>query len=611
MTELETLRHSAAHILATALLEIWPEVQLAAGPPVENGFYYDVSLPHRISPEDFPTIEGKMREIVRAGQPFVCVPAGREEAEKLALRGRLGALSERPVPSEFKLDILRGIPEDEPITLYQNGEFLDLCAGPHVKSTASVGAVRLTHVASAYYRGDERNPQLQRVYGTAFATERELEEHLARLEEAKRRDHRKLGRELELFYFDEAVGAGLPLWLPRGALIRQELQAFLGELLAGQGYETVFTPHIGELGLYRTSGHFPFYRESQYPPIPEPAAWERLVQEGCGCGDYANRVESGAVGGYLLKPMNCPMHIRIFASRPRSYRELPVRLAEFGTVYRWEKSGELGGMTRLRGFTQDDAHIFCSEDQVEAEVGGCLELVRAVLATLDLRDCRIRLGLRGPESEKYIGEPELWEKAEAALASAIRLAGLDFTQEAGEAAFYGPKIDFLVRDCLGREWQLGTVQLDYNLPIRFGLTFVGSDNCEHRPVMIHRAPFGSLERFLAILTEHFGGDFPVWLAPEQVRILPISDLQLEYAREVAAALRHRRLRVTVDEKSETLNAKIRIAEKQKIPYMAIVGKNEQSSKNLSVRSRRRGNLGVMTLTAFVDRVAEEVARRSL
>ncbi|QSR83806.1 threonine--tRNA ligase [Methylacidimicrobium sp. B4] len=611
MTELETLRHSAAHILATAILEIWPEAQLAAGPPVENGFYYDLSLPHRISPEDFPTIEGKMREIVRAGQPFVCVPAGREEAEKLALRGRLGALSERPVPSEFKLDILRGIPEDEPITLYQNGEFLDLCAGPHVRSTALVGAVRLTHVASAYYRGDERNPQLQRVYGTAFATERELEEHLARLEEAKRRDHRKLGRELELFYFDDAVGAGLPLWLPRGALIRQELQAFLGELLAAQGYETVFTPHIGELGLYRTSGHFPFYRESQYPPIPEPAAWENLVHEGCSCGDYANRMESGALGGYLLKPMNCPMHIRIFASRPRSYRELPVRLAEFGTVYRWEKSGELGGMTRLRGFTQDDAHIFCSEDQVEAEVGGCLELVRTVLATLDLRDCRIRLGLRGPESEKYIGEPELWEKAEAALASAIRLAGLDFTQEAGEAAFYGPKIDFLVRDCLGREWQLGTVQLDYNLPIRFGLTFVGSDNRDHRPVMIHRAPFGSLERFLAILTEHFGGDFPVWLAPEQVRILPISDLQLDYAREVAAALRQRRLRVTVDEKSETLNAKIRIAERQKIPYMAIVGKNEQSSKNLSVRSRKRGNLGVMTLTAFVDQVVEEVARRSL
>ncbi|VVM05682.1 threonyl-tRNA synthetase [Methylacidimicrobium cyclopophantes] len=611
MTELETLRHSAAHILATALLELWPEAQLAAGPPVENGFYYDVSLSHRISPEDFPKIEEKMREIVRAGQPFVCVPTSREEAEKLALRGRLGALSERPVPSEFKLDILRGIPEGEPITLYQNGEFLDLCAGPHVKSTALVRAVRLTHVASAYYRGDEKNPQLQRIYGTAFPSERELAEHLARLEEAKKRDHRKLGRELELFYFDEAVGAGLPLWLPRGAVIRQELQAFLGELLAKQGYETVFTPHIGELGLYRTSGHFPYYRESQYPPIPEPAVWESLVHEGCRCGDYANRLESGVVGGYLLKPMNCPMHARIFASRPRSYRELPVRLAEFGTVYRWEKSGELGGMTRLRGFTQDDAHIFCSESQVEAEVAGCLELVRTVLATLDLRDCRIRLGLRGPDSGKYIGEPALWEKAEAALCSAIRQAGLEFTREAGEAAFYGPKIDFLVRDCLGREWQLGTVQLDYNLPIRFGLAFVGADNREHRPVMIHRAPFGSLERFLAILIEHFGGDFPVWLAPEQVRILPISDQQLDYAREVAAALRKRRLRVSVDEKHETLNAKIRIAESQKIPYMAIVGKNEQSSKNLSVRSRRRGNLGVMALTVFADQLVDEVIRRSL
>jgi threonyl-tRNA synthetase len=611
VTELETLRHSAAHILATALLEIWPEAQLAAGPPVENGFYYDVSLPHRISPEDFPRIEGKMREIVRAGQPFVCVPTSRQEAEKLALRGRLGALTERPVPSEFKLDILRGIPEEEAITLYQNGEFLDLCAGPHVKSTALVGALRLTHVASAYYRGDEKNPQLQRVYGTAFSTERELEEHLARLEEAKKRDHRKLGRELELFCFDEAVGAGLPLWLPRGAAIRQELQAFLAELLAEQGYETVFTPHIGELGLYRTSGHFPFYRESQYPPLPEPAEWASLVQEGCGCGDYADRVEKGLVGGYLLKPMNCPMHARIFASRPHSYRELPVRLAEFGTVYRWEKSGELGGMTRLRGFTQDDAHIFCSESQIEGEVSGCLKLVQTVLAALNLRDCRIRLGLRGPDSEKYIGEPALWEKAEAALASAIRQAGLAFTEEAGEAAFYGPKIDFLVRDCLGREWQLGTVQLDYNLPVRFGLTFIGADNREHRPVMIHRAPFGSLERFLAILIEHFGGDFPTWLAPEQVRILPISDQQLDYAREAAAALRQRRLRVSVEEKNETLNAKIRIAEKQKIPYMAIVGKNEQSTKNLSVRSRRRGNLGAMDLTAFADQVVDEVARRSL
>ncbi|MGD9896329.1 MAG: threonine--tRNA ligase [Candidatus Methylacidiphilaceae bacterium] len=611
MTELETLRHSAAHILATALLEIWPEAQLAAGPPVENGFYYDLFLPHRISPEDFPRIEEKMREIVRSGQPFVCIATSRQEAEKLALRGRLGALTERPVPSEFKLDILRGIPEGEEITLYQNGEFLDLCAGPHVKSTALVGAVRLTHVASVYYRGDEKNPQLQRVYGTAFPTERELEEHMARLEEAKNRDHRRLGRELELFCFDEAVGAGLPLWLPRGAVIRQELQAFLGELLVTQGYETVVTPHIGELGLYRTSGHFPFYRESQYLPIPEPAAWEKLVQEGCRCGEYADRLENGLVGGYLLKPMNCPMHARIFASRPRSYRELPVRLAEFGTVYRWEKSGELGGMTRLRGFTQDDAHIFCSESQVEAEVGGCLDLVRTVLATLDLRDCRIRLGLRGADSEKYIGDSDLWDKAEAALASAIRQSGLTFTQERGEAAFYGPKIDFLVRDCLGREWQLGTIQLDYNLPARFGLSFVGADNREHLPVMIHRAPFGSLERFLAILIEHFGGDFPVWLAPEQVRILPISDQQLDYAREVAAALRRRRLRVTVDEKSETLNAKIRVAERQKIPYMAIVGKNEQSTKNLSLRSRRRGNLGIMDLSAFADQVVDEVSRRSL
>src|ERR1035441_5847366 len=442
MTDIERLRHSAAHVLATAILKLWPEAQFAAGPPVENGFYYDVDLPHRISPEDFEKIEAEMKKEIKANHPFERMEVSRDEALEMGKKGRLAALSDRNDPSKFKLDIIENIPAGETISFYRNGEFIDLCAGPHVMRTGNVGAFKLTHVASAYYKGDEKNPQLQRIYGTAFKNKTELEAYFTMLEEAKKRDHRKLGRSLELFAIDEAVGQGLVLWMPKGAIIRQALQDFISDELRKQGYQQVFTPHIGRLGLYRTSGHFPYYRESQFPPIIEHEQLSKLATEGCTCADLANRLEKGDIDGYLLKPMNCPMHIRIYAQRPRSYRELPLRLAEFGTVYRWEQSGELGGMTRVRGMTQDDAHLFVTEDQLGQELQGCLSLVKIVLTTLGLADYRVRVSLRDPSSSKYVGDPSNWDKAENALREAAKSLGAPFTEAPGEAAFYGPKIDF-------------------------------------------------------------------------------------------------------------------------------------------------------------------------
>ncbi len=611
MTELETLRHSTAHILATAILRIWPQAQFAAGPPVEQGFYYDVQLDHRITPEDFPRIEAEMQKVVAEAQPFVREEVTREKALELGRAGRLAALGPRDQPSHFKLDILEGIGPDEVISLYRNGDFTDLCAGPHVAHTGVVKAFRLTHVASAYYKGDERNPQLQRIYGTAFASEEAMEAHFAMLEEAKKRDHRKLGRELDLFLIDDEVGQGLILWTPRGAIIRQELQNFLGEQLRQQGYDQVFTPHVGKLGLYRMSGHFPYYAESQFPPIVERETLNALAQEGCSCADLSNRLATGEIDGFLLKPMNCPMHVKIFGAQPRSYRDLPVRLAEFGTVYRWEQSGELNGMTRVRGFTQDDAHIFCTLEQVDAEVRGCLELVKTVLSTFQMQEYRVRVGLRNPGEDKYTGDAADWEAAENACRRAAEALGVPFSEEAGEAAFYGPKIDFVVRDVLGRDWQLGTVQVDFNLPKRFDLSYKGSDGQMHRPVMIHRAPFGSLERFTGLLLEHFAGDLPLWLAPTQVRILPISDKVAEYADTVLATLRAARLRVELDDSSDKIGAKIRLAQLAKVPYMLILGAKEQSANLLSVRSRRHGDLGALSLPEFLDRLAGEIQRRAL
>ncbi len=611
MTELETLRHSCAHVLAEAILRLWPEAQFAAGPPVEQGFYYDVDLPHRISPEDFAKIEAEMQKIITADQPFERKVVSRAAAMELGRAGQLAALGERGVPSRYKLDILENIAEGEEISLYRNGAFTDLCAGPHVASTGQIGAFALTAVASAYYKGDESNPQLQRIYGIAFAAPEELAKWREMMEEARKRDHRKLGKELQLFHVDEAVGAGLILWTPKGAVVRQELQNFIGEELRRQGYEQVFTPHIGRLELFRTSGHYPYYAASQYPPLVERETLHRLAEEGCTCADLAHRLEQGEIEGYLLKPMNCPMHIKIFASQPRSYRDLPVRLAEFGTVYRWEQSGELNGMTRVRGFTQDDAHLFVTEDQMGAEIQGCLDLVKKVFRAFDMQDYRVRLGLREPGSHKYVGQAEDWDRAEEACRQAARTLGVPYSEERGEAAFYGPKIDFVVRDVIGREWQLGTVQVDFQLPERFDLHYTGADNKPHRPVMIHRAPFGSMERFVGVLIEHFAGAFPVWLAPEQARVLPVSEKVADYAQEVAAALRGAGVRVAVDTSQDKLGAKIRLAQVEKVPYMIVVGAKEAESRQISVRSRKAGDEGLHAIDSFVERIKKEISERVL
>jgi len=611
MSDIERLRHSCAHVLATAVAKIWPDAQFAGGPPVGNGFYYDVELEHRITPEDFGRIEEEMRKVVKANDTFDKIVVPRDEARALAESGRLAALGERAVPSQFKLDLLEDIPEGEEISIFKNGDFWDLCAGPHVARTGNCKAFKVMSVASAFYKGDADNAQLQRIYGTAFKNKTQLEEYLVQLEEAKKRDHRKLGRELGLFHIDEAVGQGLVLWKPKGATVRRELQKFITEELDKQGYSQVFTPHIGKLDLYRTSGHFPYYEDSQFPPIVEREAMKGLAEEGCGCSELSNRLKEGEVEGFMLKPMNCPHHIKIFDSDHHSYRDLPVRLAEFGTVYRWEQSGELGGMTRVRGFTQDDAHIFCTDDQVEGEILGCLDLVKVVLDTLGMTDYRVRVSLRAPDSTKYVGDPANWDRAEEALRRAAGTLDVPFTEEPGEAAFYGPKIDFVVRDVIGREWQLGTVQVDYNLPERFDLSYIGADNKPHRPVMIHRAPFGSLERFGGVLIEHFAGHFPTWLSPEQVRVLPISDKFADFASEVEKALKERNIRVSTDSNSDKIGAKIRLAQLDKVSYMLVIGAREQENRELSVRHRQRGDLGAMPVDGFIQSICDEIDSRAL
>lgn len=612
MSDLERLRHSTAHVMATAILKIWPDAQFAYGPPIDHevyGFYYDVDMKHHITPDDFAKIEAEMKKIVKENQTFEKVVVSRDEAIELAKSGRLGGLEEREAESVFKLDLLEDIPEDEEISIFKNGDFWDLCAGPHVARTGNCKAYKIQSVASAFYKGDANNQQLQRVYGTAFKNKTLLTEHLERVEEAKLRDHRKLGKELGLFKIDEKVGQGLVLWLPNGAIIRQELQNFIGEELERQGYKQVFTPHIGKLDLYRTSGHFPYYEDSQFVPVVEREGLQKLADENCSCAELNNALKDGEVDGFLLKPMNCPHHIRIYDSSPHSYRDLPVRLAEFGTVYRWEQSGELGGMTRVRCFTQDDAHLFVTPDQLDDEIQGCLELVKIVLGTLKMDDYRVRVSLRDPDSDKYVGDPANWEKAENALRKAAESLGKPFTEEEGEAAFYGPKIDFVVKDVIGREWQLGTVQVDYNLPERFDLHYIGADNEKHRPIMIHRAPFGSMERFVGVLIEHFAGHFPTWLSPEQVRILPISDKFAEYGQEIEAKLKERGVRVSTDLSSEKVGAKIRLAQLAKVPYMLVAGAKEMEAGEVSIRHRNRGDEGSLPVDEVVEKIVAEIAER--
>ena len=629
MTPLEELRHSCSHVLATAILRVFPDAKLDIGPPTDTGFYYDIDLDHKFTVDDLAKLEAEMKKIADENQPFSRKEVPRDEA--IEIIKKIGQ-------ERYKLGRLADIPADEKISFYQNGEFIDLCAGTHVRYSSKLKAFKLLSIAGAYHRGDEKNKQLQRIYGTAFPSKDELANYLTQLEQAKLRDHRKLGRELKLFHIDEDVGQGLILWTPNGAVIRQELQTFISEELRKQGYSQVFTPHIGKLELYKTSGHFPYYKESQFAPVLENDSLTKVLAENCPCGDVFARLEAVSaklrdqintrtgresiaadrvrpddqlLDGFMLKPMNCPHHIKIFASQPHSYRDLPVRLAEFGTVYRWEQSGELNGMTRVRGFTQDDAHLFCTEEQVAQEVLGCLSLVKIVLTTLGMQDYRVRVGLRDPDSNKYTGDAANWDKAENACREAAKTLGVPFTEEPGEAAFYGPKIDFVIKDVIGREWQLGTVQVDYNLPIRFDLSYIGADNHSHRPVMIHRAPFGSMERFCGVLIEHFAGDFPSWLAPEQVRLVPISDKTIDYARTLLTKLKSEGLRATLDEHSDKLGAKIRRAELDKIPYTLVIGQKEAEANSVSVRSRARGDEGVMTADAYIAKLKVEVSSRAL
>lgn len=571
-----TMWHSSAHLMAEALEALYPGVKFWVGPPIENGFYYDVDFgEHTITDKDFPAIESKMMELAKQKNPYIRREMSKPEA--------LAYFQEKG--DEYKLDLLEGL-EDGTITFYDQGNFTDLCRGPHMPHTGFVKACKVMSIAGAYWKGDESQKQLTRVYGITFPKKQELKEYLELLEQAKARDHRKLGKEMDLFHFSEKVGQGLPLWLPKGADLRMRLESFLKEAQRKAGYEGVITPHIGNKELYITSGHYAKYGEDSFQPINTPAEGEE----------------------YLLKPMNCPHHCEIFKSRPRSYRDLPVRFAEFGTVYRYEQSGELHGLTRVRGFTQDDAHIFCTVDQVKEEVGKVIDLVLYIFRTLKFEDFIAQVSLRDPDNpSKYIGEDANWDKAEKAIQEVADEKGLTTVVELGEAAFYGPKLDFMVRDAIGRKWQLGTVQIDYNLPERFELEYVGADNAKHRPVMIHRAPFGSMERFVAILIEHCAGKFPLWLTPEQVKILPISDRFNEYAERVSKVLENHDIRALVDDRSEKVGKKIRDAELGKVPYMLILGENEANEGTVSVRRQGEGDLGGMSIEAFAEHIRSEIA----
>ena len=600
---LEIMRHSCAHVMARAVMRIKKgSIQLAFGPTTDNGFYYDFMLEKPLTEDDFPKIEAEMAKIIELDEPFERLVEPREKAVQICA----------DLKQEFKVEhINEGLANDETLSFYQQGEFIDLCRGPHIPSPKEIGAFKLMSIAGAYWKGDQSRQQLQRLYATAFFTQEELDKHLENQEEAKKRDHRVLGMKLGLFHIDEMVGQGLVLWTPKGAFIRQQLQDFILFHLRKQGYDQVFTPHIGKLDLYKTSGHFPYYEDSQYPAIVDRDTMSKLAEEGCTCGELSNQMSAGEIDGYLLKPMNCPHHIKIYDSQQRSYRDLPLRLAEFGTVYRWEQSGEIGGLTRVRGFTQDDAHLFVTQEQLADELIGCIKLVKIVFGAMGMEDYSVRVGKRDPDGDKYVGDPANWDLAEQACREAAETLGKPFTEEEGEAAFYGPKIDFVVNDCLGRKWQLGTVQVDYNLPERFGLSYIGADNAPHRPIMIHRAPFGSMERFIGVMIEHFAGSFPLWLAPEQARLLTVSEKSEDYGRKVEQQLISAGLRVTGDYRSEKLGAKIRDGRLDLLPYMLIVGPRDAENGTVSVRDRVEGDLGAMPLAQAIARFQQEVEQKTV
>ncbi len=572
------VRHSAAHIMAQAVLERFPDAKPTIGPPIEDRFYYDFEMSSPPHEEDLDWIEQRMKAIIKERHRFEVREVTAEQAQRL--------FKDNPYKIEL-IEELAARNGQAPLTVYQHDSFTDLCQGPHVPHTGYLkpNGIKLLTIAGAYWRGDAKRAQLTRIYGTAWKNRTQLDAYLERLEQARARDHRVLGKKLELFMFSEKVGPGLPLWLPAGTTLRETLVDFLREEQLRRGYEPVITPHIGHLDLYRTSGHYPYYSESQFPPM-----------------------STHGMDGYLLKPMNCPHHIQIYAHKRRSYRDLPVRLAEFGQVYRYEQTGELGGLTRVRGFTVDDAHVFCRHDQVEQEIRDAVDLALRVLQALDFKDFSVQLSLRDPENhEKYTGSEENWNAAEASMRRVVHGMNLDVHEEQGEAAFYGPKVDFMIRDALGRQWQLGTVQLDYNLPERFDLWYTGADDQQHRPAMIHRAPFGSLERFIGVLIEHCAGIFPFWLAPEQIRVLSISERFTEYASEVHARLREEGLRSVLDVRSEKIGYKIRQAELFKVPYMIVLGARELEEETISVRARSREDLGDMTLDAFLAFIQGERA----
>ena len=635
------MRHSAAHVMAEAIQRIVPGAQLVYGPPLEDKFYYDIKFPddRPLRESDFPAIEAECAKIVAENRGFCRV-------EQAAGEGLARVKSEG---NKYKVDNAERAlaaadsalgPRPSGLSFYYTGQpgpntWNDLCRGPHVPSTGRIGVIKVLSLASSFWHGDENSDRLTRVYGTCFATQAELDEYLKQKDEAAKRDHRVIGKALRLFHIDETVGQGLILWTPNGSIVRKELQTFIAAELRKQGYTEVFTPHIGSLDLYKTSGHFPYYKDAQFPPIIERDTLDQLAT--CSCSEVMRRVEGVSqrladginarthattiakdrilpddqlVQGFMLKPMNCPHHAKIFASAPHSYRDMPVRLAEFGTVYRWEQSGELNGMTRVRGFTQDDAHLFCTEEQIPGEIQGCLSLVKTIFATLGMKDYRVRVGLRDPDSNKYTGSAESWDKAEAACIAAAKSLGVAFSQEPGEAAFYGPKIDFVVKDVIGREWQLGTVQVDYQMGNRFDLSYIGPDNKPHRPVVIHRAPFGSMERFCGVLIEHFAGAFPTWLAPEQARVLPISEKSLDYAREVHAALAAAGVRASVDEGNDRIQGKIKVAAEMKIPYLLIVGPRDAEQRAVSLRIRgEEKDAGSLPLERFVAGIQAEIAER--
>ena len=691
MTEIERLRHSASHVLATAILKIWPEAQFAAGPPVENGFYYDVDLPHRISPDDFEKIEAEMKNEIKANHPFERMEVSRKEALEMGKKGRLAALSDRSEPSKYKLDIIENIPPDEKISLYRSGDFIDLCAGPHVMRTGNIGAFKLTNVASAYYKGDEKNPQLQRIYGTAFKTKKELDDYFAMLEEAKKRDHRKLGRELELFVFDDDVGPGLPMFLPRGAVIAEELEKLAKETEFAAGYQRVRTPHIARESLYIKSGHLPYYRESMFPPmelnelagkevlqdiydqerisleeqivrrfkrvtgeakadvvvfdleghiIEGPEAEQSAIYHGThnkalqtAAGLWRRGLLSPEVSAlmekweqaverlrpyekcdrYYLKAMNCPHHHKLFAAIPRSYRDLPLRLAEYGTDYRYEKSGELFGLMRVRSLQMNDAHLYMTPEQFEAEFNAVNEMYLNYFKLFGIEKYLMRFSTHDPTKlgQKFVDEPELWKKTEEMTRNVLKNSGINYIEVPNEAAFYGPKIDVQAWSVIGREFSIATNQVDFAQPRSFDLRYKDRDNIDKIPICIHRAPLGTHERFIGFLIEHYAGNFPLWLSPEQVRILTIGDEPklIDYARSILKELRAHQVRAEMDESSDKINGKVQRAEQMKVHTMFVIGKRDMDADAVSVRVHGKGNLGAKARAEAIEKILERIKGR--